>query len=213
MRQQLIDNARRPLVAAQLGDTGTPDLRVCAVWSPSAAGQRLTWLFDLNGHSAEHDRMRQQGMVMTHQQAYTRGNAVFYDGIWDPGNRNQEIIWGWLDQHVHADVAQRAAHGMVPVKVQGYMHLNHGPRYNVIYEPGTADSRVLLGITQDELSQQWNALMPQGYRMTCLSSHVDTTNVVRHSTIFRRSNTPQSWITGWAGEHVVQEYDRQWNRG
>jgi len=88
MRQQLVSNTRRPLVAAQLGDTGTPDLRVCAVWSPSAAGQRLTWLYDLNGHRAEHDRMRQQGMVMTHQQAYTRGNAVFYDGIWDPGNRN-----------------------------------------------------------------------------------------------------------------------------
>jgi hypothetical protein len=138
---------------------------------------------------------------------------VCYDGVWDPGKQPQEILWGWLDQHVLADVPQRAARGLVPVAVQGYQHLNHGPRYNVIYESGTGDSRVLLGITQDELSREWNAWSPKGYRMTCLSSHVDTAGTVRHSTVLRTSSTPQRWVTGWAGEHIAEEYGRQWNRG
>ncbi|MGH3566962.1 MAG: hypothetical protein ACRDRH_13205 [Pseudonocardia sp.] len=213
MRRHLIDGGRRPLVAAQLADTVTPDLRVCAVWSPSTAGQRLTWLQDLPAHQAEHDRMRKQGFALVHQQAYTRNGVVFFDGIWDPGKQPQEILWGWLDQHVLADVAQRATRGMVPVSVQGYPHLNHGPRYNVIYEPGTGDSRALLGITQDQLSQEWDAWSPKGYRMTCLSSHVDAGGTVRHSTVLRKSATQQRWVTGWAGEHIVEEYGRQWARG
>ena len=213
MRGHLVDGGRRPLVAAQLGDSATPDLRVCAVWSPSAAGQRLTWHHDLTAHQAEHNRMRQQGFALVHQQAYTRNGSVCYDGVWDPGKQPQEILWGWLDQHVLADVPQRAARGLVPVAVQGYQHLNHGPRYNVIYESGTGDSRVLLGITQDELSREWNAWSPKGYRMTCLSSHVDTAGTVRHSTVLRTSSTPQRWVTGWAGEHIAEEYGRQWNRG
>lgn len=213
MRKQLIDGGRRPLVAAQLGDSATPDLRVCAVWSPNNTGQRLTWGFDLAGHQAEHNRMRQQGFALTHQQAYTRNGAVVFDGIWDPGTQQQEILWGWLDQHVHADVAQRAAKGMVPIRVQGYQHLNHGPRYNVVYQPGSGDSRVLLGVTQEQLSQQWGTLVSQGYRMTCLSSHVDPAGVLRHSTVLRKSTVAQEWITGWTGADIANEYGRQWVRG
>ena len=166
MRNFLINGGRRPLVAAQLGDTATPDLRVCAAWSPSSNAQRVIWGWSPEDHAAEHERMRQSGMVMIHQQAYTRNNIVLFDGIWDPGNRPQEIIWGWLDEHVRADVNSRAARGMSPVAIQAYQHLDHGIRYNVIYEPGSGDSRVLLGVTQDELSEAWNIWMPKGYRMT-----------------------------------------------
>lgn len=213
MRQQLINGGRRPLVAAQLGDSATPDLRVCAVWSPSTVGQRVTWHHDLTAHRAEHGRMRQQGFALVYQQAYTRNGVVVYDGIWDPGDQPQEILWGWLNTHVSADVTQRATRGMVPVAVQGYQHLDNGPRYNVIYEPGTGDSRVLLGVTKAELSREWNALLPMGYRMVCLSSHVDTAGTIRHSTVLRKRTTPQSWVTGWTGEDIVGEYGRQWNRG
>lgn len=204
---------RRPLVAAQLGDSATPDLRVCAVWSPNSAGQRLTHGFDLAGHRAEHDRMRAQGFALTHQQAYTRNGGVLYDGIWDPGTQRQDVLWGWLDQHVIADVPKRAASGMVPVRVQGYQHLTAGARYNVVYQPGSGDSRVLLGVTQEQLQQQWAALSPQGYRMTCLSSHVDPAGTVRHTTVLRKSSAAQEWVTGWAGADIVREFGRQWERG
>ena len=213
MRRTIIEGARRPLVAAQLGDTATPDLRVCAVWSPNTAGQRLTWHHDLPAHRAEHNRMRRQGFALTQQQAYTRNGSVFYDGIWDPGTQPQEILWGWRDEDVVTDVTQRATRNMVPLKVQGYQHLDHGPRYNVIYEPGTGNSRVLLGVTQDQLTQRWAALSPQGYRLTCLSSHVDATGAIRHSTVLRKTATPQRWVTGWTGEDIAAEYGRQWDRG
>ncbi|MEV0292051.1 hypothetical protein [Nocardia sp. NPDC050710] len=213
MRRQLIDGGRRPLVAAQLGDSATPDLRVCAVWSPSTAGQRVTWHHDLTAHRAEHTRMRREGFALVHQQAYTHNGAVVYDGIWDPGEQAQEILWGWQEQHVPADVAQRATRGMVPVVVQGYQHLDHGPRYNVIYEPGTGDSRALLGVTQVELAREWNIWSPRGYRMTCLSSHVDASGTIRHSTVLRKRSTHQEWVTGWTLEDIAGEYGRQWNRG
>ncbi|MGY5210055.1 hypothetical protein [Nocardia gipuzkoensis] len=213
MRQQLINGGRRPLVAAQLGDSATPDLRVCAVWSPNTAGQRVIWHHNLSAHRAEHSRMRQQGFALTYQQAYSRNGVVVYDGIWDPGNQAQEILWGWLDKHVVSDIAQRATRGMVPVEVQGYQHLDHGPRYNVIYEPGTGNSRVLLGVTQADLHKEWNTWSPQGYRMTCLSSHVDAAGTIRHSTVLRKRTTPQEWVTGWSGADIAAEYGRQWNRG
>jgi hypothetical protein len=213
MRNFLVNSHRRPLVAAKLGDTATPDLRVCAMWSPSAASQRLTWGWSLEGHMAEHERMRKGGFVMVHQQAYTRNGGAFHDGIWDPGNRHQEVIWGWLDEHVHADVAARAARGILPVSVQGYQFLNHGIRYTVIYEPGSRDVRILLGVTQDELSNAWGTWMPKGYRMTCLSSHVDGAGHLRFSTVLRPAATPQSWITRWTLADIAAEYDKQWNAG
>jgi hypothetical protein len=213
MRNFLTNSHRRPLVAAQLGDTSTPDLRVCAVWSPSAAGQRLTWGWTLEGHAAEHERLRKDGFDLADQQAYTRNGSVFYDGIWDPGTRHQEVIWGWLDEHVHADVAARAARGMLPVSVQGYQHLTHGVRYNAIYEPGSGDARVLLGVTQDELSNAWATWMPKGYRMTCLSSNVDVAGHIRFSTVLRPAGTPQSWVSGWALADIAAEYGRQWEAG
>ena len=177
------------------------------------AGQRLTWHHDLPAHRAEHNRMRRQGFALTQQQAYTRNGSVFYDGIWGPGTQPQEILWGWRDEHVFSDVTQRATRNMVPLKVQGYQHLDHGPRYNVIYEPGTGNSRVLLGVTQDQLTQRWAALSPQGYRLTCLSSHVDAAGAIRHSTVLRKTATPQRWVTGWTGEDIAAEYGRQWDRG
>jgi hypothetical protein len=212
MREQAT-STKRPLVAAQLGDSATPDLRVAAVWSPSAAGQRLTWHQALAGHQAEHERMRQQGFRLVHQQAYTRQGAVLFDGIWDPGARTQEILWGWLDQHVFGDVTQRRERGMQPVHVQGYQHLDHGPRYNVIYEPGTGTARVLLGVTQEQLLQEWSVWSPKGYRMTCLSSHVDAAGTIRHSTVLRPGTAPQRWVTGWSGGDMAAEYGRQWALG
>lgn len=213
MRNLLINGGRRPLVAAQLGDTATPKLRVCAVWSPSSKPQRLTWGWKLDDHAAEHSRMRQAGMVMIHQQAYTLNGTVLFDGIWNPGNRSQEIIWSWLDEHVRDDLPKRAARGMFPVVVQGYQHLDHGIRYNVLYESGTGDARVLLGATQDELVNAWEDWMSKGYRMTCLSSHVDASGILRYSTVLRPKGTPQSWVAGWTLEDIAQEYGRRWNDG
>ena len=213
MRTSLIDGTRRPLVAAQLGDTATPDLRVCAVWSPSVEAQRLVWGWSPDDHAAEDNRMRQAGMVMVHQQAYTLNDRVLFDGIWNPGSRSQEILWSWLDEHVRADIPVRAARGMLPMTVQGYQHLDHGVRYNVIYEPGNGDARVLLGVTQDELTNEWKHWMPKGYRMTCLSSHVDASGAIRYSAVLRPVATPQSWVAGWTLEDIAEEYGRRWSEG
>lgn len=213
MRGHLIDGGRRHLVAAQLGDSATPDLRVCAVWSPNANAQRLTWGYSLEAHKAEHEKMRQSGMFMTHQQAYTRNGTVLFDGIWDVGKRSQEILWGWLDEHVKADLPSKLSRGMLPVSVQAYSHLNHGIRYNIIYEAGSGDARLLLGVTQDELSKQSAVWMPKGYRMSCLSSHVDKSGIIRYSTVFRPGNSAQSWITGWTLDHIAQEYSKKWSEG
>lgn len=213
MRGHLIDGGRRPLVAAQLGDTATPDLRVCAVWSPNANAQRLTWGWSLEAHKAEHEKMRQAGMFMTHQQAYTRNGAVLFDAIWDIGKRPQEILSGWLDEHVKADLPSKVSRGMLPVSVQAYSHLDHGVRYNVIYEAGSGDARLLLGVTQDELSKQWTVWMPKGYRMSCLSSHVDKSGIIRYSTVLKPSTSAQSWIAGWTLNDIAQEYGKKWSEG
>ena len=66
-RANLSDNPQRPrLVAAQLGDSATPDLRVYAVWGPNANAQRLTWNRSLASHTSEHDTMRAKRMALAH---------------------------------------------------------------------------------------------------------------------------------------------------
>jgi hypothetical protein len=211
MRNFLINGGRRLLVAAQLGDTATPDLRVCAVWSPKTENQRLTWGWTRDDHLAEHERNRQAGMVMVHQQAYTYKGMVLYDAIWNPGNYHQKILGGWLAQDVYADLPAKAAQGLVPVVVQGYQHLDQGTRYNVIYEPGSGDAKVFLGITQDELDKEYESWKTQGYRMTCLSPHLNSWGGVRYSTVLRPTGKPQSWVAGWTLEDIAEEYGRQWN--
>lgn len=213
MRSVLLDGGRRPLVAAQLGDTATPDLRICAVWSPNSAAQRLAWGHDLISYRAEHDAMRAAGMVLVGQQAYTNRGSVLFDAVWEPGDRIQEIAWGWLDNDVGADLASRASRGLVPVLVQGYQHLDEGVRYNVVYEPGSDTGRVLLGVRQDELQAEWDRWSPQGYRMSGFSAHVDRQGTAYYSTVFRRTGQRQEWVAGWTLEDVAAEYGRQWNSG
>lgn len=207
-----LTNQRRPLVAAQLGDTATPDLRVCAVWSPNAKAQRVTWGNSLAGHQAEHNKMRSQGMALAQVQAYTRNGAVQYDGIWNPGTQTQAVALGWLDSDVKADQGKRALLGLRPVRVQGYQHLDHGIRYNVIYEKGSGSSQILLGVTQDVLFDEYEKAKKKGMRMVSLNSHVEN-GQARYSSVFRTSNIAQSWVSGWTLADIVKRYDDEWKAG
>jgi hypothetical protein len=157
--------------------------------------------------------MRQAGMVMVHQQAYTLNGTVLYDGIWNPGERAQEVLLGWTEADVRTDVPVRAARGLLPMAVQGYQHLDVRICYNVIYEPGDGDAQVLLGVTQDQLANVWQLWMPQGYRMTCLSSHVDASGSLRYSTVLRPIGTSQAWVAGWTLTDMAAEYGRRWSEG
>ena len=212
MRKVLIDGPRRRLVGAQLGDTASPDLTVCAVWSPNAKSQRFTWNKDLDAHKAEHDAMTEKGFVMAHQHAYTRKGVVRFDGLWNPGTQDQQVAWGWLDTDVHNDQAVRAAAGFRPVRVQGYQHRNDGIRYNVIYEPGKGDCQVILGMAADQLASAWQSLKGK-MRMTCLAAHTDAQGNVRYSTVLRPGTFQQEWVCPLSIEAMAKEYDTRWNGG
>jgi hypothetical protein len=208
------DSRRRRLVAAQLGDTATPDLRVCAVWSPNAQTQRLTWNRALDEHNSEHNAMAAKGMVLAQVQAYTRKGSVRYDGIWNPGTQKQEVSLGLTDAAVNAEQSARIAKGLRPVRVQGYQHLTDGIRYNVIYDAGSGNSQILIGVTQDVLFDEYAKAKKKEMRMVALSSHVNGHGQARYSSIFRTSkNVTQAWVVDRTLDEIVKEYDKQWKAG
>ena len=206
------DSRRRRLVAAQLGETATPDLRVCAVWSPNAKAQRLTWNRSLDSHTLEHNTMRAKGMALAQVQAYTRNGSVRYDGIWNPGTQKQEVALGLTDAAVKAEQSARIAKGLRPVKVQGYQHLTDGIRYNVIYDAGSGDSQILLGVTEAVLFDEYTKAKKKGLRMVALSSHI-TPQGARYSSIFRTADVAQAWVVNRTLDEIVKEYDAQWKAG
>lgn len=206
------DSRRRRLVAAQLGETATPDLRVCAVWSPNAKTQRLTWNRPLSDHTSEHNAMRAKGMALAHIQAYTRKGSVRYDGIWNPGTQKQEIALALTDAAVNAEHKARIAKGLRPVKVQAYQHLGDGIRYNVIYDAGSGDSQLLLGVPENVLFDEYTKAKKKGMRMVSLFSHVSAQGQ-RYSSIFRTSDVVQEWVVNRTLDEIVKEYDKQWKAG
>ena len=213
MRAHLAGPVRRPLVAAQLGDTASPDIRVCAVWNPNDKAQRLTWGHARESHDAEHAKQRANGMALVHVQAYTRKNAVRFDGIWNPGKQQQEVALSLTEAQINADHAARVAKGLRPVRLNGYQHLAQGTRYNAIYEPGTGDSQLLLGVTKALLFDEYEKAKKKGMRMTSLAAQLDPDGNARYSAILRTSNMAQAWVTDRTIENIQEEYEKRRKEG
>ena len=213
MRKILLEDARRhDLVSAQLGETASPDITICAVWSPSTKSQRFTWNRSGDAHEAEHKKMTEKGFVMVHQQSYTRKGEVRYDGLWNPGTQKQDIAWGWLDTDVQDDQSAKAKAGFRPLRVQGYQHLKEGIRYNVIYQPARGESQVLLGLTKQQLASEWKTAKTK-LNMTCLAAHADKSGNVFYSTVLRPGSKEQDWVANKSIGQIAKEYDTRWQDG
>ncbi|HYR29934.1 MAG TPA: hypothetical protein VEU30_15805 [Thermoanaerobaculia bacterium] len=189
--------------------SATPDLGVCAVWSPHRKAQRVTWGRTRADHFAEDAIQRRKGMRLAQVFAYTRHDQVLYDAIWDPGKQTQQVVMGWTEDELHADQIVRIAKGFRPLRVQGYSHLNAGGRYNVIYEPGSGASQILLCVTDKVLSDEYEQARKKGMRMTSLSSHTSVLGLPRYSAVFRTANTDQRWFAALPFDEMVREYESQ----
>jgi hypothetical protein len=216
MRAVLIDGKRRRLVAAQLGDTAEPNVRICAVWSSITEGQAYGARATLKMHQAQHEQWRLKKFHLASQRAYADGDTVLYDGVWNQGPREQQVGWGWHDKGVDDEVAKRAAQGWRVAHIQAYRHPGTGGtglRYNVIFEKGSQKQVVKLNLLKVGLDQAWDALMPAGNRLRHLDSAIDQTGKIRFAAVFEPGSQTPRYVADLPLADMIAAYDVERAKG
>lgn len=213
MRGALTEGNRRRIVAAQLGDTKEPGVRVAAVWSPSTAAQALTWRKDVATLKERHATHGKNGLRMTAMSAYVVGGQVFYDAFWDMGAKPQPLLLGWAVADAEKEIAARAKAGWGVASVQAYRHPGTDLRYNVIFEQGLPPQTVWLGKNVAQVDVLWKLKMPQDQRLRCLDSAVDDKGQTLYSAVFENGTQVQRPLWGWTLEHLAAEYGKEWAAG
>lgn len=213
MRGALTDGNRRRLVAAQLGDTTDPAVRIAAVWSPSVKGQAVTWRKDVATLKERHATHAGKGLRMTGMCAYVVNGQVFYDAFWDEGAKPQPLLLGWSDVDAQKEIATRAKAGWGVAFVQAYRHPGTDLRYNVAFEQGLSPQTVWLNQSAAQIDVLWKLKMPAGNRFRCLDSAVDDKGAIRYCAVIEAAGQVQRPLWGYALADLASEYGKEWNAG
>lgn len=176
MRGALTDGNRRHLVKVQLGETSYPGEWVAGVWDPNTKGQFYTWDNTFEQFDATYDAQSAAGMRLYSQQAYTKNGVTKYDGIWNPGDYQQDVIWGWGVGDFAARHTANVANGYYLHHLESYLLPDGQVRVNAIWNKAWAN---------------WNTAWVQGWAEADLVPKLTQMNNsgwrVRHLNAWNRS--------------------------
>jgi Bacterial tandem repeat domain 1 len=213
MRNALVEDNRKPLVAAQLGESAHPNEKITAIWSPQSTGQMFAYNFGETEHRENHQQQTMGGFHLAHQQAFVRNDVVLFDAFWNEGARDQQVKWGWTADDLVAEYNKLSAIGYRLVHVQGYQHLNHGIRYNAVFELGDYFQQMFLHDNTTTLLDRFGKLTNEGYRLGHLCSFKTPQSEVLHCGTFNPGNHVQSLLTDVSVEQLAARYGEEWDKG
>lgn len=217
MRGALTDGNRRHLVKVQLGETSFPGEVVAGMWDPNPKGQFYTWNNTYEQFRANYDTQKAQGMRLYSQQAYTKDGVTKYDGIWNPGDYQQDVIWGWEVGHFATRHTTNVANGWYLHHLESYLLPDGQVRVNAIWNKAWANVNTtwVQGWAEVDLIPKLTQMNNSGWRVRHLNAwNLPNNGPVRYDVVWEAVTWREDVVRlNMTGAQVVSEYGYQWNRG
>ncbi len=156
---------------ALLGGAPEPDCLYDGVWSPSAAGQFVSWGKTPAQHSALYNEWWGKGFRLIHQQAYVVNGQLLYDAIWNPNTGGQFVTWGKSLATMRALYDQQWQNGFKLIHVQSYK-LGNQVLYDGIWQPDSRPQLVAWSVPQNVLNAYYAVEWPLGMRLVGMNARL-----------------------------------------
>jgi Bacterial tandem repeat domain 1 len=118
-----------------------------------------------------------------------------YLSIYKKSTVDQRAAWQWLPgdfTNLHNNLRQQ---GFYLVNQQRYTE-GGGEILDGVWDKGNVTQVVKWARNAAQMQNDWNTLVPQGYRLRHISASTRSTGVV-FETIYDLNYTAQQWVTGW----------------
>lgn len=205
-----ITGPRRALVAVQLGDTAAPQERMCAVWSPNTAGQGYVTGLTIEAFKEKIEQMNKAGFRLSSQQAYLRNGVTLYDGIFNPGNVPETMVWGWTVAGFQKKDAELIQTGWRVIHIESYLLADGQVRINAIWNQTNQITGWALAQTGGDLNSKLLVWKKQGLQPTQVNALRRPDNQVCYDVIVKPGNPGASCFVDRTEKAFLEMYDTMW---
>ncbi len=214
------DQVARVRAALEIGNRNhliAPRVLYDAVLESPGTGQTRALGWALTDFAKRFDSEQNGGKHLIHMQAFVIApGEVRWNGVWEPGSRNQTRAIGWAHDHFLARTdeefkSRRFTH------LQAY-NINGSPdgiRYDGVWEPASFAQSTAIGWTFSDIVARLESELDQGNHLTHLQAYnLDGTLAgMRYDAIFQSGKTGQTFALGWERGHFNERNNSEMQKG
>ncbi len=189
-------------------------LRCNGIWNPGNYGQYCRWGYTLDDFKKEEKALRSLGFRLISQQAYDLGGGQWrYDGIWNQGNYDQFIVWGWTLADYQKEAQKRFNSGYRLIAQQAYDIGGGQLRYDAIWNPGTYGQYAAWGWKPEDYKQEAQKKFNDGFRLIAQQAYQISPGQWRYDAIWNPGAYGQYAVWGWTFADFIKEAQSKFDGG
>lgn len=208
-----------PNVSSMIWPAGTSpvwntNLRCDGIWDPGTYGQYYRWGYTFADFKNEEASMRSLGFRLISQQVYDIGGGQLrYDGIWNQGNYNQFIVWGYKFDDFKKEVQKKFDSGYRLITQQAYDIGGGQLRYDAIWNPGNHGQYEVWGYTFADYKKEDQKKFDNGYRLIAQQVYDIGGGQLRYDGIWNPGNYGQYNVWGYTLDDFKKEVQKKFDNG
>src|ERR1022692_2709935 len=166
-------------------------------------------------YRAKYNTLFPEGWRLYSLQSYVLSNGdVRYNAVWRPtGNTGEEQLYGVTYAQFRSTYNTLYPEGWRLYILQSYVLPNGDVLYNAVFRPGNLGEQRLYGVTYAQFRSTYDALYPEGWRLSILQSYVLPNGDVLYNAVFRPGDSGETQVYGWTLSDYQTEYAKLWAEG
>ena len=146
--------------------------RFNAIWTPSEQGQFLSWGRTIDQIQADYGDMWKDNYRLIDLQAYVASdNTVLYNGVWNPANHGQSVVWDWALKDFGTHYGKMWKDNFRLLCQQAFV-VNGQALYNGVWNPADHAQFVSWDKPGETINKQYGEMWNQKMRLVDLQAYV-----------------------------------------